>query len=250
MPRFLTRSTVAMLVTLLAAAPAFAHTPPPPGGGCRVIRGAQTTDPADDVSVCRQDVYFHKGSVPLGNLAHQDPTAIPSWNTTRPTGPLHEAGVYAASAEYDIFAEEGGKLGRPSFTGKFTGPIDTLGFRMYMAELQSAAFGVYEATVHLEIDGEVLHDNYTGERIFMPVVEEEGLYRLDGAFTNVYEAMKAMSLDLSPTREHTVTFEIVSWSFPSDGVFLYDADAVASGMFFNLEPSSMAGFTKVDVQPA
>lgn len=248
MTRIWTRSAVAALVTLLSAAPAFAHTAPPPGGGCRVIRGAQTPDPVDDISVCRQDVYFHQGSAPLGNVAHQDPTALPSWNTTRPDGALHEGGAYVASADYDVIVEEGGAAGRPKFVGSFTGPIDTLGFRMYLLDPRSAALGSMNAVVHLEIDGEVLHDNFSGAGIPIPVVQEEGLYRLDGAFRNVYAAMEAMTLDLSPTKEHTVTFEIISWSLPSAGVFLYDADEAAAGLFINLEPTSMAGFTKIDLE--
>lgn len=180
MSRAWTRSSLAALVTVLAAAPAFAHTPAPPGGGCRVIRGAQTPDPADDASVCRQDVYFHRGSAALGNLSEANPAALPSWNTTRPATALPDGGVYVSSGEYDIFAEEGGPAGRAQFAGTFTGPLDTLGFRFYLrSPFDEATGGSLGATVHLEIDGEVIHDNYDTAAVDLPLVAEEDLFRID-----------------------------------------------------------------------
>jgi hypothetical protein len=234
----------------ILAAPAFAHVPPPPGGGCRQIRGAQTPDnPDDDVSVCRQDVYFHKGSAPVGNLAEADEAAIPSWDETKPEGELVDAGVYASSSDYDVIVEQGGAAGRPQFVGTFTGPIDTVGFRMYLREPIAEFLGSLNAVVHLEIDGEVLYDNWDGDGVGLALSgPDHEIYRIDAAFTNVYATMQSYGLDLSPTKEHTVKFGIIGWNIPSEGLFLYDAGDVAAGLMFNLEPTSMAGFTKINIE--
>lgn len=60
--------------------------------------------------------------------------------------------------------------------------------------------------------------------------------------------MDSIGMDLSPTKEHTVKIGIVGWFFPgSESVWLYDADDAAAGLFFNLEPTSMGGFTKIEI---
>jgi hypothetical protein len=250
MTRTWTRSALAVLVALLAAAPAFAHTPPPPGGGCRLIRGQATPETTDDVSVCRQDVFFHKGSAPIGNLAKTEQVTLPSWDTTKPTGLPAEAGAYVSSSEIDV-AAQGDTAGRAQFTGTFTGTLDTLGIRMYLRSPfnEVADASTLPATVYLEVDGEVLHNNYDTAAIDLALVETEGVYRLDAALRGLYGQMEDLGMDLSPTKEHTIKIGLVGWFIPgSETVFLYDADEFQSGMFFNLEPTSMAGFTKIDVQ--
>jgi hypothetical protein len=249
MNRVWIRSAVAALAVAAIAGPAFAHTPAPPGGGCRVIRGAATPDPADDVQACRQDVFFHQAEAPIGNLAATGRAGLPSWDTTKPEGELAEGGAYVSSSELDIFAAEGSPAARAQFVGTFTGPIDTLGFRMYARspfdEVNGSSLG---ATVYLEIDGEVIHDNYDTAAIDLPLVDTgENTVRIDGVFHKLYAYMESVGMDMSPTKEHTVKFGLVGWFFPgSETVFLYDADEAQAGLFFNLEPTSMAGFTKIE----
>lgn len=250
MPRAWIRPALSALVIFAVAAPALAHEPPPPGGGCRQIRGEDTPeDPADDVSVCREDVWFHKGTAQVGNLAGFGQSTLPSWNTTKPTAELHDAGVYVSSSEHDIFVQEGGPAGRAQFEGKFTGPLDTLGFRLFARSPFDEVWtgNALPATVHLAIDGEVVYDNYTTAAIELPLQGDETLLHIDGAFHKLYDHMASLGLDMSATKEHTINFGVVGWFFPgSETVFVYDADEAQSGLYFNLEPGSMAGFTKID----
>lgn len=243
------RPALALLITGAVAAPALAHVPPPPGGGCRLIRGAETPDnSADDVSVCRQDVYFHKGSAPVGNLAETGQATLPSWSTTKPDGFLHEAGISVSSAEYDLLIEEGAAGGRAQWAGTFTGPIDTLGMRLFVrSPVDEVDGGAIAATVYLEVDGQVVYDNYDGEAVSLEIQgTDEPLAHIDATFHDLYPRLQALGVDVSPTKEHTIKLGVAGTLAGSDAVFVYDADEAQSGLYFNLEPASMTGFTKID----
>lgn len=72
----------ATVVLTAALPPLSAGAEPQP---CRQIRGQETPeDPADDVSVCRQDTWVHQAEQRLGNLAGFGQGGFPSWNTTQP----------------------------------------------------------------------------------------------------------------------------------------------------------------------
>lgn len=251
--RTLLRLALAGLATLVVAAPALATHPgtPPLPSGCRYIRGTETPeDHTDDVSVCRQDVFVHKGSAQLGNLAGQGQSTSPSWNTTAPTGPIQNAGVYVSSSEVDIFVAEGDPTNRATFNGGFTGTLDTLAIKMHLRDAFNETNGnSFGAEIFLAIDGEVVHDNYDTAAIELPIKSVGNYRRVDFAFTNLYEAMKNLGLDLSPTKAHTIQLGLVGWFFPaSETVFLYDSVDVPSGMVFNLE-GSMPGYTRIDLAP-
>ena len=251
MARSWMRPALAVLMSAAVAAPALAHVEPPPGGGCRLIRGAETPDnPDDDVSVCRQDVYFHKGSAPVGNLAATGQATLPSWDTTKPEGDLSEAGVYVSSSEADIFVEEGGTGGRAQWEGTFTGPIDTLGFRLYLrSPFNEAADGnTLPASITLQVDGEEVFDSYDTAAVDLAMAgPDHDIFRIDAAFHKLYDHLRLIGIDQSPEKEHTVRLGIAGWFFPgSESAFIYDADDAAAGLLFNLESTSMAGFTKID----
>ena len=240
----------AALTTLSAAAPALAtHNGEQPPPGCRYIRGMATPeDHTDDVYVCRQDVFFHKGSQAVGNLNGIGQSTLPSWNTTAPAGAIQDAGVYVGSSEYDIFVAAGDPTARATFSGTFTGTLDTLSFRMHLRDLFNETNGnSLGAEIYLEIDGEILHDNYTTAAVELPIKTVGNYRRVDVAFTNLYDFMKSLGLDLSPTKVHTVKLGLVGWFFPgSETAFLYDSAEVPSSMIFNHE-GTLSGYTKLDL---
>ena len=244
-----TRTGLAVLLSMLVAAPAFAHESAPPGGGCRLIRGAETVDdPSDDVSVCREDVFFHKASTRVANLAGTGHDTIPSWNTTKPSSSLAEsAGVHVNAPVYDVFVGQD-PTGRAIFKGSFTGALDTLAFQVYLrAPVQEATGVTWPAVAVLKVDGEVVHDNFDTAAIGMPLKTDGQFRRIDGVFVNLYKAMGDLGLDLSPTKVHDVQVEFVPWYFGNTPTAMfYDAAEVPSGLIFNLEPDSMTGFTQIE----
>lgn len=254
MKRTLSRLALAGLATLVVAAPALAthngETAPP---GCRYIRGMETPqDHSDDVYVCKQDVWIHKGATRLGNLTGQGQDTLPSWNTTQPTGTLQDsAGVFVTNAPYDVFVGQDPN-GRAMFQGSFTGTLDTLAFKLFLkAPVQEATNTTWPAVFNLKVDGEILYDNYDTAAVAMTLKPAGNVTRIDAAFLNLYEAMKGMGLDLSPTKVHTVELGTVAWYFgDSHAIFFYDSAETASGLTFNLEPTNMSGYTKLDLTPA
>ena len=231
---------------LSVALPAAADEP----AECRLIRGAATPeDLTDDVEVCRQDVWLHKAEMPVGNAVATGSVAAPSWDTTEPEGEFQDAGVYLASSEADIFVDEGNPATRATFEGSFTGILDTLRFSLYLrSPYNENSTGTLGATVHLSVDGEVLHDNYDSAAIDLPMTAVGDYFRVDGAFLNIYEYMKLLAMDLDPETEHTVKIGIVGWFFPAyESAFLYDAAPVPSGLVFNADPTKLGGAVKIDV---
>jgi hypothetical protein len=239
------RTTLAAVLTLVVAAPAFAQE-----ASCRLIRGAATpSDPTDDVSVCRQDVWVHKAGTRLGNLAGLGQDTIPSWDTTKPTGALATGGAaWATIAAYDILIGQD-PTGRAIFSGTYTGTLDTLAFSAYVRSPYYEAGGAWPMTVKLSIDGEMVHDNFDPAPISAPLKTDGNLRRVDVAFVNVYEAMKGLGLDLSAQKEHRVQLELCSWYFGDSNptIVFYDAAEAPTGLIFNLEPERMGGYTQVDL---
>lgn len=241
--------TVAAFTTLTAAPALATHegeTAPP---GCRYIRGMLTPeDHTDDVYICRADAYFHQGDQQVGNLNGIGMATLPSWNDTAPTGPIQDAGAYLGSSEYDVASGGVDPTGRATFVGSFTGTLDTLSFRMHLRDLFNETNGnSLGAEIYLEIDGEILHDNYSTAAVELPIKPAGNYRRVDVAFTNLYDYMKSSGLDLGPTKVHSVKLGLVGWFIPaSETVFLYDSVDVPSSMAFNPE-GSLSGYTTIDL---
>lgn len=216
-------------------------------GDCRLIRGAATVeDPSDDVQVCRQDVFIHKGDHQVANLG----STLPSWNTTAPTGSGTSAGVYYPFRLMDIVEPHNPDY-RPTFKGTFTGTLDTLGAIFYVKLPAYEASGLdWPLLVRLSIDGETIFEQADPE-IDVPMQTEGNFRRIRFAFTNLYEAMKGLGLDTSATKQHDVEINFIQ-RYWGDGVpagVFFDATEVPSGLKFNLESNQMAGYTKIDTAP-
>jgi hypothetical protein len=215
-------------------------------GECRLIRGAATIDdPTDDVQVCRQDVWLHKGDHQIANLG----STLPSWNTTAPTGSTQSAGVYYPVRLMDILEPYNPDY-RPTFKGTFTGTLDTLGASIYVKlPVYEALSGNWPLLARLIIDGETVFEVNPFTNVPMQAAGNFRVIRF--AFTNIYEAMKSMALDLSAEKQHEVELSLIQ-NFWGDGLpagVFFDAAEVASGLNFNLESNKMSGFTKFDTSP-
>lgn len=221
-------------------------------GDCRVIRGADTPDVlTDDVSACRQDVWFHRGTTPVANLAGQGADTVPGWNTTKPTTAFGAGGgAHVALAPYDALLAQDSN-GRAIFRGTFTGVIDTVAFQAYMrVPVQETLGSAWPAVTYLNIDGEPIYDNFPSAANNLPVKGAGNFRRVDGVFTNVYTAMQSAGLDLTPSKVHSIEVALVPWYFgDSHDVLFFDASDAPSGLVFNLEDENMTGFTMIDTYP-
>lgn len=218
-------------------------------GDCRLIRGAATPDPADDVEVCRLDTWVHTGGTRLGNLSAAQGT-VPSWDATQPTTSLQDGGGGYASVRFvEILLPRDTKV-MPTFAGGYTGVLDNLATTIYLScPAYQATATPYPLSVALTIDGETVVDRTPLDTFvdvpITPVTEAYGYMKV--AFTNLYSTLAALGLDNAEGTQHTIEIQIMN-QFWADGnaVVLYDATDAPTGNVFNIETSKLSGFTKID----
>lgn len=220
------------LRAVITAAIALALSAPASAADCRLIRGAETPDdPADDVQVCHQDVWFHGPKA--GNLAAVGHADLPTWNTTKPTAAIASGGgsAYAGNSVTEIVMEPYGKESGPVFVGTFTGNLDTLAVDMYLSSPDSIRRGTYPVRTRLEVDGVVLYAEEEGATV--PATSTSpGIHRIRFAYRDLYDAL-ALEGKAGSDVTHTVKLSVLPYYFVTEAVFLYDAADVPSGMTFN-----------------
>lgn len=231
-------------LALVAAAPA-----PADSSSCRLIRGADTPeDTADDVEVCREDVWFHRAQTPVGNVDATVLEANPTFDTTEPQTSVTggAGGAYASNSVADL-AEPEGATHTITYEGTFTGNIDNLAVTQYVFLPAAPATDTHGMHLWLYVDNTSfpITEQAPADVRFTQV--SRGLYRLDFAFTGIYDLMKAFQLDTDQDIEHTVQLKIASWYFGDEGTYVYDASEVPSGMVFNIEPDKLGGYTTIPV---
>jgi hypothetical protein len=197
-------------------------------GDCRLIRGATTPDPADDVRVCEQQTYFHRTAAGLANF-----NAVPTFNATAPTA--SDAAAYAAL----IGTIQASPQNRPTFQGNFTGNIDTIVVDQYLTiPVYQTLLGSYPINFNLIIDGTTVLNwaPAAGSEVDAPLsaTSEEGVYRMNFAIKNLYQAMDEIGMDLGDDVQHTVRIQMaaVYWG-DSNGVYWFDSTTRPSGLYFN-----------------
>ena len=241
MARF-TRVSALVVLLMLSATAAFAAS-----GDCRLIRGADTpTDTSDDVSICRQDVWFHQAESKAGNAAAFGQGTYPSWNTTAPTASVQSGagGGYLAAAVIGQNVARDDSRGVPTFKGSFTGTLDNLGVTLFLFNNARTAEPTQAVWLQLNIDGETVYQTGdTADRT--PIVPGSDVtLRTDFAFTNLHNAMAAKGLDTAPDAVHDVELIVSQWfSVNDNAVYVYDTSEVPSGMVFNLEAAPLKAFS-------
>ena len=211
-------------------------------GDCRLIRGASTTtDTTDDVSVCRQDTWFHQAAAKVGNAAGFGADAFPSWNNTKPTAAMSSGagGAYVTNSAFHQGVGAQDPRGSAVFQGTYTGVLDNLAVDLYAAV---APIFSNELNIELRIDGEAIYASSAE----VTAQSGENTVRLKFAFTNLYNALEAVELQGDATTVHNVRLAVNGvYAINDPAVFLYDASDAASGISFNLD-AGLNGYTKLD----
>lgn len=239
-------SRARMLLALTALVVVFAGSAHADPGDCRLIRGADTTDDAtDDVSVCRQDVWFHQAGTKAGNAAALDMDTFPSWNTTKPTASVQSGagGGYAAASAFSQNVSRSDPRGAATFRGSFTGNLDNIAATLYLFSPVRQASVDQAVWMQLTIDDEVVYQSSAADRT--PLTSGgNAVLKTHFAFVNIYDAMQSLGLDTSPEKAHSIELKITGWfSVNDNAVYVYDTTEVPSGLVFNLETAPLNSIT-------
>ena len=233
---------IAPLAAVLAAVAAFAVPATAAAGDCRLIRGADTADTADDVQVCQQDTWVHRATHPVGNVG--EVSGFPSWDTTKPTASYQAgAGGGALGSSVTDIPLSGDAHHGAHWEGSFTGPIDNMAVSVYFI-MPSGTLGSHGLTPYLEIDGEAIWPG-GGQVDTLVTPVSDGVAVAQFAFVDMYAAMAAVGLDTAPDAEHDITLTMSPFYFGDDGAYVWDAAEVPSGIVFNTD--KLNAFTQVDV---
>jgi hypothetical protein len=218
--------------------------------GCRLIRGATTPDPADDVQVCRQDTWFHASGSKVGNLAVTGQQPYPTFDTTMPTASAQSGAgaVYVANELTQYGLGQDHPAHSVWFEGTFTGPIDNLAVSLHLITPGGdPVIGTFRLYTTLRVDGVTLYKSpYVGGDVaaFDPGDQAGGSIRF--GFTNMYAALEAN--ELSGNAQHSVRLAVSPYFVGDDAVYLYDAVEWPSGMIFNLQPNLMGAYRLIRLE--
>ncbi|HEV3473998.1 MAG TPA: hypothetical protein VG602_01350 [Actinomycetota bacterium] len=216
-------------------------------GDCRQIRGAATPDdPSDDVSVCRQDAWFHTTDLKtkVGNLAGFGAGIFPTWTNTKPGGTGSEAGagVYATNSTFHQLVAPQDPRGSAVFEGKYTGTLDNIAVTLYAFV---PPIFTRDLNLELTIDGVQV---FAGNAVVKGADGGSGTQKLTFAFTNIYEALDGAAKAGDASTEHTIKVAANGRYIVNDpAVFVYDAPQWPSGLIFNVEPEGLADYAVIDV---
>lgn len=221
------RLTAALLTSLLAAsAVAFAPAVDEDGAtvaeGCRLADIAGTPeDPADDVTICEQQLFVRAGDAPLSNAA----SAV--FSTEAPSAaPVGGAGL--GTSVTDIAAQGEPQHGL-EVNGTFTGPVDTIDVEVYLL-MPNGALGSHGTTPTVELDGfDVAGSQIDATVTPGPNNTAVATFRITG----VLELWGLLGYDYDPSVEHTLRLNLSPFYFGDDGAYLYDGTDVPSNVVLN-----------------
>ena len=230
----------AVVLAVLALSPATAGAAV---GDCRLIRGASTPDTADDVQICREDVWIHQSSTKAGNAAGVEGApagGYPSWNTTRPTASVQSGagGGYLALAAYSQNAGRYDGRAATTFRGTVTGHLDNLAATLYLFTPARSIEPTQAVSLRLMIDGQLVY--VTGDTADRTPLEPAGdaVMQTRFAFEGLHAKMAELGLDTGGV--HTVELVVSQWFTVNDNaLYVYDTTEVPAGIVFNLEAAAL-----------
>lgn len=229
------------LLALTAGALAFGPVAVDPDAeeSCTVIRGAETTeDSTDDVTACRQDVWFHGAGVPADNLDNAQGT-FAEWDTTPPAASVTAGagnGLLANSTTHQFgtpFDE------RVSFVaaGSFDGAIEALIVELYLFTPGTnvddpenpVVRGDFSVNAQLLVEGTPVQT--LDDRVVTLEPAGEAVQRITFAFEGLSDTIELIGeLDTA----HDVEVRVHGTTIVSDtAIFVYDTTEVPAGMVFN-----------------
>lgn len=235
---------ISVLISLLAlAAGALAFGPvaldPEAEESCAVIRGAETADdPSDDVTACRQDVWFHGTGLPADNLDNAQGT-FAVWDTAPPAASVTEGagnGVLANSALHQTttpFDERAAFVAE----GSFDGAIEDLVVELYLFTpgtnvddpQNPVVRGDYSVDAQLSIDGFPVQS--LADHVVTLEPAGDAVQRITFAFRGISNTLELIG-DIDAT--HDVEVRVHGMTIISDAaIMVYDTTEVPAGMVFN-----------------
>lgn len=207
---------------------------------CRLLEGGATTDPSDDVEVCRTPVWIHQADTKVGNLAGQG-HGVPGWDGNAPTASVTTGagGGYAGTSAWQV-TDAWDPTYTPAFEGSHDGAIDNLLIDLYlfppqaMAENAAGQGGTsFRVDANLYVDGDLVaqHGDLTMD------LEDAGdaVKKVQFAFVDLYDAAIGDGA-------HDLRLEVVGTGLASNGaVWVYDTTEVPSGIVFNATDDELDG---------
>ena len=236
---------VSLILLALAGSSALAA-----NGDCRLIRGAATPDPADDVRVCRQDTWIHQAATKFGNApAYGIPnggTEYPSWNTTAPTESVQAGagGGYLSLAAYSQNTDYTDPKGAVTFRGSFTGNLDNIAAKLFLFSPARQADATQAVSMRLTIDGTVIYQTADAADRTPLSPGGDAVLQTTFAFIDLYKAMGDAGLELGEAVTHSIELTIGNWFTVNDNaLYVYDTTEVPAGLIFNLD-SGLGAYAK------
>lgn len=212
---------------------------------CRLIQGEETPDDAtDDVSVCRQDVWFHATDAKAGNLGGV--TGFPGWDTTPPDTSVTGGaggGAFATSALHQTGSPHDENVAMVA-EGTYTGAIDTLAAELYLFPPAGMAQSetTFRVDAQLTVDGQAVAS--IGDLTVPMETAGNAVQRIRFAWTGLAGIIKLWGLELEG--DHDVRISVHGTGIATNGaVFVYDTTEVPAGLVFNIDPADLEGIPTV-----
>lgn len=235
---------ISVLISLLAlAAGALAFGPvavdPDAEESCALIRGADTTDDSsDDVTACRQDVWFHGAGLPADNLDNAQGT-FAAWDTTPPAASVTEGAGNGVLANSTLHQQSSPFDERESFVaaGTFDGAIEDLVVELYLFTpgtnvddpQNPVVRGDYSVDAQLSVDGFAVKT--LADHVVTLEPAGDAVQRITFAFRGLSDTIELVG-DLEAT--HDVEVRVHGTAIVSDAaIIVYDTTEVPAGMVFN-----------------
>lgn len=206
---------------------------------CTVIRGAETQeDPDDDVSACRQDVWFHGAGVPADNLDNAQ-GAFAAWDTTPPSASVTEGAGNGVLVNSALHQQASPFDEREAFVaaGSFDGAIEDLVVELYLFTpgtnvddpQNPVVRGDYSVDAQLEVDGYVVQT--LADHVVTLESAGDAVQRITFAFRGLSDTIELIG-ELDAT--HDVEVRVHGTAIVSDAaIMVYDTTEVPAGMVFN-----------------
>lgn len=222
------RPTAVLLSALVATAavamaPATTEDEPAVDEDCRLVDIADTPDdPADDITLCEQQLFVRAGDAPLSNAA----SAV--FSTQAPSAvPVGGAGLGGSVTDIVVQGEPEHGL---EVNGTFTGAVDTIDVEVYLLMPAGTAFGSHGTTPVVELDG----FDVAGELIDTTVAPGPNntavaTFRIDG----LLDLWGLLGFSYDQSVEHTLRLNLSPFYVGDDGAYLYDGTDVPSNVVLN-----------------
>ena len=192
-----------------------------------------------------EQVYFHcSGDTKLANVTNADSGAVPSWDTTAPTGSVTQGAGCGWADPSPVRNTQSEGLSDGVWKGFFNGNLDSLTVQAHAIGVGPGRSGANQTVrVTLFVDGEsVFGTDASGnasrrEVVMKPVVSSS---QASALFEFTITGLGLLTEDGEGMSEREIAVTLASGSEPLQG-WVYDTTEVPSGITFN--PATPAAVT-------